>query len=526
MKKNYYLVILLTALVCGNAQNFRWVKSIKVPADAKGVLTDAGGKVYVYGGLIPEGSFYNYDGLATDNTGSFLTKLDTDGNVLYTKHWKQALFIQDMVAEGSSIYFTGMFYGLQSVDGHTIESQGRSDGFAGKMDLEGNVVWLTSFGGHEHDFANGITVRADKSGVLLTGGVASELFVNGTSKETFTWRNTLVLELDANGSYVRHKLFDFYPDQPGESRGSQIEADENGNYLLKCFQKGTPWNDLPGAVPYLGLYVYKLNAQLDTVWTTLLNTTGNYGYKAGDLSCSPEGDAYLPHYYVHKYGGDGLFDRLSASGGQTVWTLPTKDSYYTSTFYGNNNIYFIGMEGAYACPCPDATQGYPVIKSYDRENQIRYSVKVEGISLKAVTADQGGLSAYVVGRFRSAPFTIGGQVVEGEILDYYPYEGTFVASLEDVPTIVPEPRAGTGRFSVFPSPSDGRITITMEQRATAEQIRIKVLNLYGQQVFNATIGKEEASSGVQLNLSGAQAGLYVVEVVQGEQRYIRQIAIR
>lgn len=524
MKKIYpvlFSTLIFTAL---NAQNFKWAKSLEVPADAKGIITDGAGNIYVYGTVIQEGTYHDNLSWADDNTGSFLTKTDSDGHVVFTKHWDQPFWVQDMVSAGDAIYFTGMFMGTVTINGHTILSLGRSDAFAGKLDLHGDVQWLTAIGGAQADYGGGLTLRADKSAILLTGGVTNELWVGGQNMASFTGGNTFVLELGTDGSYIRHKLFDFYPTQFGSSRGAQIEADANGNYLLKCFQKGTPWNEVPHPVPFLGLYIYKLGPQLDTVWTKLTTTTGNYGYEAGDLACSPEGDAYLPYYDRGKYGGWGKFERFAAATGHTVWMLPTRDSYYTSTFYSNNNLYFIGIEGAFACPCPDAVQGHYVIKSFDKNNTHRYTVKVENARLTAVTADHQSNSTYVLGRFRSAPFALGNLTVEGEISDYYPYDGTFIAALEDQPTDVTELRPLANRFSVYPTPSDGSLNVEFGKKDNGATLR--VTDLFGQAMLLRSYAAGEVPGTTQIDLTSLPSGLYQIELLSEENREVRRIVIR
>ena len=152
--------------------NFLWVRRAGGSSSDVGVeiTLDESGNVY---------SAANYFGLVfPSNNDILISKLDTDGNWLWTKVIGGTGFDASYgiaLDEAEDIYITGEFADTVDFDPgegtSSLTSAGASDVFISKLDNNGNLLWAKHLGGVSSDLADGIVVQ---NGSLFLAGAFSD----------------------------------------------------------------------------------------------------------------------------------------------------------------------------------------------------------------------------------------------------------------------------------------------------------------------------------------------------------------
>jgi cytoskeletal protein CcmA (bactofilin family) len=127
--------------------------------EGKGIAVDADGNSYVTGFFCGDVDFGGTTLSSIDDTADvFIAKYDTDGNL----EWVISAGGSDhdegqgiAVDKDGNIYVSGNFVGEAEFDGITLNSVDESrDIFVAKFDTDGNIVWAKSAGGPEDDANN------------------------------------------------------------------------------------------------------------------------------------------------------------------------------------------------------------------------------------------------------------------------------------------------------------------------------------------------------------------------------------
>ncbi|MFN8398222.1 MAG: T9SS type A sorting domain-containing protein [Bacteroidia bacterium] len=106
-------------------------------------------------------------------------------------------------AQGNS-YFAGAFDSVFTMDGQTVTGSGMLDGYVGKIDMSGNLLWLRKFGGAGFDMVRDLRLMA--SGDLLVTGYFQRTMdlgsgVTVTLADT-TDQDAYVAKIDNNGNAI------------------------------------------------------------------------------------------------------------------------------------------------------------------------------------------------------------------------------------------------------------------------------------------------------------------------------------
>lgn len=163
---------------------------------------------------------------------TFLAKFGPDGSHLWSKHIDvpDAWFGYDVRTDSAgNVVLTGSFEGTVDFGGGPLVSTG-VDAFVTKLDANGNHLWSRHFGGTDRVMPS--TLEIGTSGnILVTGYFGGTVdFGNGPliDKDWTAQIATIdlfALMLDSNGNPLWSKSFDLY--NPGNTRATAIDADGN-----------------------------------------------------------------------------------------------------------------------------------------------------------------------------------------------------------------------------------------------------------------------------------------------------------
>lgn len=160
--------------------NFIWVKHIG-NASVHSITIDTKGNLYSTGGFTGNVDFDPGPGVHILNntiwsTDAFILKMDTTGNMI----WVAQITGQESNAGASiatdtsgNVHVLGTFKGTTDFDPDTgsinRSSNGYSDVFIQKLDSNGKLIWIKTFGGLEDDKAR--TIVVDDKGNVYTNGL-------------------------------------------------------------------------------------------------------------------------------------------------------------------------------------------------------------------------------------------------------------------------------------------------------------------------------------------------------------------
>ncbi len=159
--------------------NVLWAKGAGGADDdiASSVAINTSGNAFVTGGF--KSAVISFDSATLMNTGGeniFLTKYDTDGNVLRAIREGDTGYDNASstgVDASGNTYITGIFSSSTLTIGNTtLTNKGKNDIFLAKYDTGGNVVWAKSDGGKGDDIAYSLAVGASGN-TYVTGGFCS-----------------------------------------------------------------------------------------------------------------------------------------------------------------------------------------------------------------------------------------------------------------------------------------------------------------------------------------------------------------
>jgi Domain of unknown function (DUF4114)/Beta-propeller repeat len=221
---------------------FLWAQKLGGTSSDSGyaIATDGAGNTYVAGVLnattIP-GSV-NASVNSTTSDDAFITKLDNNGNVLWTKNLGGA-FLSDrgtgITADvAGNTYATGFFSGTTTFGSTTLTSAGNQDAFITKLDSSGKFLWAQKLGGTLADAGVGIT--SDAAGNTYATGIFRDKATFGSTTLTSAGdEDAFITKLDSNGNVVWAKKLG----GTGIDEGLGIVADGSGNIYVSGTFSGT-----------------------------------------------------------------------------------------------------------------------------------------------------------------------------------------------------------------------------------------------------------------------------------------------
>lgn len=291
-----------------NDGNLIWAKSFGGAGNegAFDVAVDSAGSVYTVGYFSGTADFDPGPGTSTLTSAAFndafVSKLDSNGNFLWANRFGGSAFdAANAVAvdAGGNVVVTGLYRNTASFDlwpgTTTLTSVGSDDVFVLKLDPNGNLVWLRSFGGESTDFGNAVAV--DVTGNIYTAGEFGSTadFDPGVGNFNLSSkgnRDAFVSKLDANGNFVWARAF-------GDGLADTVNAvavDGSGNVLIAGSFQGTvdfePWAAHPSltAAGALHAFVAKFGPQGSLVWAKSFG--GSTGTTARSVAVDSLGNVY------------------------------------------------------------------------------------------------------------------------------------------------------------------------------------------------------------------------------------------
>ncbi|MFS0518943.1 beta strand repeat-containing protein [Nostoc sp. UIC 10607] len=300
---------------------------------SSGISVDSSGNTYATGFFFAPATFGNMTLTSAGEGDAFITKLDSSGNFLWAQQLGGTSFdiaLGISVDSSGNSYVTGSFSDTATFGNITLTSTGDDDGFITKLDSRGNFLWAQQLGGTS--YASGEAIASDGAGNTYVTGYFSDTATFGNTTLTSTrGSDGFITKLDSNGNFLwAQKL-------AGGSRGKGITIDSSGNTYVTENDAVITKLDSSGKF----LWAKKLDSNVSEVTGITVDNSGNI-YVTGSfsdtasfgsitLTSAGDGDAFIA-----KLDSNGKFLSAQNFGGTS------DDRGLDITSDGKGNIYATG----------------------------------------------------------------------------------------------------------------------------------------------------------------------------------------
>ena len=262
-----YLICLGLLLSCGLlAASWDWAYTIGGNEMERSwdIACDASNNIFVAGEftgiMVINGQSYPAAGL----TDSFVAKYSPEGQLLWVQVFGSAnedcALGVDTDAAGNC-YVGGYYMDTFSCQGQSRISNGMWDAYIVKLDPQGSLVWLQSFGGPLNDIGHGLAVNASGQ-VYLAGWYADSIKFSPTDTITSAGGSDIYISAwDANGNFRWARS----AGSPGVEYGYKVACDNAGNaYVTGSAVVGSIFGAYTLASS--GMYVVKYSEAGQELW--------------------------------------------------------------------------------------------------------------------------------------------------------------------------------------------------------------------------------------------------------------------
>ncbi len=330
------------------------------------VCEDKGGNILT-GGIFSGKVFFGKDSVASKNNSLdfFIAKYQSDGKLIWMKSYGgnsnddlNGISTDD---EGS-IFICGSFEDTMKFAGNTIISKGQSDMYWGKLDNEGNPLWVNSAGSPGSDNAWNISALPDGK-FFLTAWFNDTLSLAGIRLNDNGNGDILVARFFADGQldWVRSgynkNAPDYIRDLVVDKHGSAYITGLSNFYVERLEEPGNriEYPNSLFACPYGDMVLIKYDSSGNMKW--LEHTLGNNLNIANGVTVDNRGNCYTTGYFTDSISYHD--DWRKGNGGSDVWLLKFSDS----TFYTNTNALQREIFSAEIFPNPISEFAFLKIKS-------------------------------------------------------------------------------------------------------------------------------------------------------------------
>ena len=385
-----------------------------------GIAADELGNSYITGLFGFDANFGSTTLSTTGINDAFVAKLDSSGDFVWVENFKSTSFESlsfgfdiDNDAVGNT-YTTGFFLGTVEFGDTSLTSLGVSDAFVSKLDSNGNVVWAEQIGNAGEGVDLALGVSSDDLGNAYVIGIKdaeTETDMFDVSGDSFSVDGQgFISKLNSSGDLVWTENFD----STSFSSGTDIASDAVGNsYVIGTFLDDvTLGNQTFLSSGDTDIFVTKLDSDGNVEWSqsvgnTLSDTGNGIGLdKAGNIyiAGSFEDSVTFGNTTLNSNGESDAFIAKLDNSGDILWAQnlggSSADSGSNITVDEKDNIYISGYFE------DTVTLGDTTFTSDSENDKFIVKLDTDGNILSAEQLDEGllGIAAGKAGNI----YTTGG----------------------------------------------------------------------------------------------------------------------
>jgi hypothetical protein len=509
-----------------HAQNFNWALGAGGVGNeaANGVAVDEAGYTYITGNLAGKGEFSNVEYEGKGLYDVLLAKYDASGNLVWLKLAGGKRNDQGNAIKYANgfLYVSGFFEDTAWFENTMVISQGEADVFTAKYDLGGNLVWLTTGGGTELDYATSVDI--DLQGNVYIAGSYEKKVMFDTVQLTTTnlFQESFVVKYSSSGNLIWAKT----------SKGNNINlltgigcSPDGSVYVTGFFGASFSISNIPvvSNSPSYDIVLAKLDANGSVQW---IKTAGsNYEDAANGITVDHNGNPIIVGYFagiasfgsntVTYYDYNDAFVAKYNSNGDNIWVRTGEgqqlDVAYAVTVDTADNVFATGMFQGSATFDGHTVSGVDreiFLVSYSAGGNYRWIQTAGGLN-----TDCGlGLAVKKNGNIALCGYYIYSCYFGALQIDYADANDLFVAEY-DAPFVSGLADAFSYNALVYPNPSFDYMEIKMAQDVP---LHLQVYDVTGREVY---VG-EVATKVSRINVSEWCNGVYLLVLSNAEQRQL------
>lgn len=552
-----------------NAQEFDWAGQLGYNGNQEGhaITVDAQGNVYSAGYFIAGIDLDPTAGvdtvLAVGGQDGYVVKQANDGTYLWGAHFRGNCLPTALArTPAGNILVVGTFTGTVDFDPGSgvanMVAPASTWYFVCSLASDGTYQWAKKFGCNQPVYDPAVAVDASGN-IHLTGTFTNTMDADPGDGPgdvfdliSFGGNDVFITTLDAQGNFVRAMSFG----DTGDDRGRGIATDAAGNVYVAGYFAGDVVIQPFGVnimlsnistVFYCDAFVLKLDAAGIAQWA--LSFGGQYYDRAYAIAVNAAQEVFVaggagsaadldpgPGQFLNLGSDAAFYLKLDANGGfmhaATSYYNNLSDAHSTSIALDTaGNIHIAGLFNGYGVdfdPGPGSTNYDTNGNSYDgfiavyaEDGTYLWSRQLGSLTtgqemVNALAVDAVG-SCYMTGSFSAAmDFDPGvGQFVQTPVAAGY--LDAFLLKLDPIGLDLREERFADG-MRAFPIPTTGPLTVALADGMKNAAIRVSDLS-------GRTLLTRQGLSGDRylLDLTGLPAGMYVLEVTDGNARQRRTI---
>ncbi len=448
-----------------------WSKSkgdVSYDDEGKALIFDSIGNIYFTGSFKSPYIVFDTDTLVNNTPGNavgFLVKLDSFGNMIWTKNIGPGSGQCLAIDQFGDIYLAASFWGTVVLSNIVITSQGNEEALIAKFGPQGNCIWAKS--GSGLGLHRPLSISVDLFGnSYITGVYKSGAFSFGSSVLTCPGAfifDFFIAKLDSVGNAIWARGFCGSLDKASTS----ISTDPAGNFYIAGYSDVSP----------------------------LIIDTVNLG---------------SPKIFLVKFDSSGYALWGKSGGGETNFSSNTIQVQTDKS----GNIYVAGRSSSmiFGSIMP-SVPGLFVIK-YDSIGNLIWS-KTEGGNgaCNRIVMDNAE-NLYLTGSFGGAPFVLGNDTLNNA---GGPTTDLFVGKIgANIFVSTPEQISNSIQINIYPNPTTSQLNITSSYTID----KIVIADVIGQVVYSAAPHQKNVV--VQME----RAGIYFVSLTCNNQTVTKKLVVQ
>ena len=314
---------------------------------------DANGNTYVCGNYEGNTHFGNFT-LNTASENGYVGKIDQQGNWLWVEDigGSNPAFCWDLDADdGGNISITGTFDNSANFGSIQLSSYGSYDIFVAKLDTNGNWLWAKNGGSTDGDQGKGVAI--DGSGnVYVTGHYFGTCHMGSNTLSHQDGEDWFIAKLDTNGNWVwSTRMYGNYYDV-----GEAIDVNTNGDIAVVGYSSydiyvGTFGWQYPNYRSNTGSRVFVATLDNGGTFTSgsYLGSHTNYNSYAEDVVIDDSGVVTLSGRMDTRLSWQGSWKYSSGSSDWDCFVASYAYNPNNSTPLAEMNFLSIGGQGADYC---------------------------------------------------------------------------------------------------------------------------------------------------------------------------------
>jgi hypothetical protein len=437
-----------------------------------GISMDAAGNIYIVGSYTFLITVSGIDYYSAGDKDGFIIKLDPNGNVIWVKSFGSSTpqEFNSIAINGNKLYVAGSYMGTFTSGSVTLppSNNGSSDAMVIAFDTAGTALWAANGGGSDQDYL--FSISASTSEVYASGTVrgASATFGANNLTGSGSSDDILILRMSNSGTINLAK-------RVGSSNTDQalnVGNDANGNIYISG------------------------------------NFLGNVNF-GGTVSLTSAGGSTYTDGFLAKYNASGVCQWACRQGGAsddvtTGMEVAANGYVFLCGYYSNGPGTLTSTTTNVNLTNSGGADGFAA--KYNPNGGILWGIKAANASddrPKAIISDNNGF-CYVMGNFFGA-------MILGSLNPVNSLStkiGTYIARLNGFTTGFQEVKAPIN-FLIYPNPTTGQVNIELPEGNYMNEI--EVYSITGQRVHHVEMDMPLKSTSI--DLGGLTSGVYQVKVL-------------